>query len=47
MSDIVDSNPCLDCDCYDPDFGCTMPSLDRYYACPLYADVYSDDLEVV
>ena len=29
-------NPCLDCDCYDPDLGgCTMPSIDRSYACPL------------
>lgn len=28
-------NPCHDCDCYDPDIGCTMSSLDRSYACPL------------
>lgn len=27
-------NECLDCDCYDGDFGCTMPSIDRSYACP-------------
>ena len=25
---------CLDCDCYDPDRGCTMPSIDRPYCCP-------------
>ena len=28
-------NPCLDCDCYDPDMGCSMPTVDRSYACPL------------
>lgn len=26
---------CLRCDCYDPDMGCTMPSVDKWYACPL------------
>ena len=26
---------CLRCTCYDADFGCTMPSIDRSYACPL------------
>lgn len=31
-------NECLYCDCYDEDFGCTMPSIDKSYACPLYAD---------
>lgn len=26
---------CSDCDCYDSDYGqCTMPSIDRSYACP-------------
>lgn len=25
---------CFACDCYDPDLGCTMPSIDRSYACP-------------
>lgn len=44
MSGSVNSNPCLYCDCYDPDLGCTMSPLDRYYACPLYDDVDSDDL---
>lgn len=29
------SDPCLDCDCNDPDMGCTMPGVDRSYACPL------------
>lgn len=28
-------DPCVFCDCYDPDRGCTMPSLDMSYACPL------------
>lgn len=28
-------NPCYGCGCYDPDYeGCTMPSVDRGYACP-------------
>ena len=31
-------NECLNCDCYDEDFGCTMPHADKWYACPLYAD---------
>lgn len=36
-------NPCLDCDCYDPDMGCTMPSLDLDYACSLHCDEVIDD----
>ena len=30
-------NPCscYKCDCYDEDLGCTMPSIDRIYACVL------------
>lgn len=44
-------NPCWGCGCYDEDMGCTMPSLDRCYACPLenenekwqiYVSVYRD-----
>lgn len=31
-------NKCLYCDCYDEDFGCTMPSMDKWYACPLEAN---------
>ena len=30
----VEKNLCLDCDCYDSDFGCTMSSIDKSYACP-------------
>ena len=26
---------CLRCTCYDADYGCTMPSIDRSYACSL------------
>lgn len=29
---------CFDCDCYDSDFGCTMPSIDLSYACSLSSD---------
>ena len=29
-----ETNPCLGCDAYDEDLGCTMPSIDRSYACP-------------
>ena len=28
-------NPCFNCDCYDPDMGCTMPAVDKSYACSL------------
>ena len=31
----MNKNPCLGCDCYDPDMGCTMPGMDKWYACPL------------
>ena len=30
-------NECLGCDYYDEDVGCTMPSIDKWYACPLCA----------
>lgn len=29
-----EKNKCLACDCYDEDFGCTMPSIHKFYACP-------------
>lgn len=38
MSIQKEKNPCLSCGCYDPDMGCTMPSVDRCYACPQEAD---------
>lgn len=30
-------NPCFDCGCgwYDSDLGCTCPSLEKWYQCPL------------
>lgn len=31
-----EKNPCLGCGCYDSDVGCTMPSHDKWYACPIY-----------
>ena len=33
-----ETNPCFGCGCYDPDMGCTMPSVDKCYACPLESD---------
>ena len=26
--------PCLNCDCHDPDMGCTMPSIDKSLRLP-------------
>lgn len=34
---------CLTCDCYDPDRGCTMPSADKWYACPLEPEPTAED----
>lgn len=34
---------CARCTCYDEDFGCTMPSIDMDYACPLHAKEYEDE----
>lgn len=33
-----ETNPCFGCGCYDSDMGCTMPSIDKSYACPLKTD---------
>lgn len=33
-----ETNPCFGCGCYDADYGCSMPSIDKIYACPLEAD---------
>ena len=38
-------NECLGCDYYDEDVGCTMPSVDKCYACPLY--VFEDELKEI
>lgn len=37
---------CANCDCNDPDVGCTMPSIDRSYACPLNTDSEEDKFTV-
>ena len=34
----MNSNPCLGCGFNDPDFGCTCPSNEMWYACPLSPD---------
>lgn len=31
-------NECLTCGCWDSDLGCTMPSIDMWYACPIEAE---------
>lgn len=28
-------NECFTCGCYYEDYGCTMPSCDKWYACPI------------
>ena len=38
-----DINPCLNCDCYDLDMGCTMPSIDLDYACSIEDSNQMDD----
>lgn len=38
MKKKVEANPCLGHDCYDPDLGCTIPSIDHWFACPLMPD---------
>lgn len=39
------TNPCLGHGCYDPDLGCTIPSIDRWYACPLIPEPGPEDFE--
>ena len=34
----MSKNYCLGCDCNDPGMGCTMPSIDKWYACPIEAE---------
>ncbi len=40
-----DLNPCLaiNCGCYDSDMGCTMPSIDKSYACSLEPELTEED----
>lgn len=39
----MNSNPCLGCGFYDCDFGCTCPSMDKWYACPLEPEPSPED----
>lgn len=47
----MNKNPCLGCGAYDPDMGCEMPSIDKWYACPLEPEpeigefIMKEDLE--
>lgn len=41
----ITKNPCLGYDCYDPDTGCMIPGIDRWYACPLQPDPRPEDFE--
>lgn len=36
---------CLTCDFYDPDFECTCPSHEMWYACPLSPEPTREDFE--
>lgn len=36
-------NPCLRCGCYDEDMGCTCPSIDFWYVCPLEPEPSFED----
>lgn len=32
-------NRCINCGCWDPDYEtCTMPSTDKWYACPIESE---------
>lgn len=37
-----EKNPCLGYDCYDPDMGCTMSSIDISYACPFEKNITTE-----
>lgn len=37
------SKRCLMCDFYDPDYDCTCPSGEMWYACPLSPDPSPED----
>ncbi len=38
---------CLFCGCYDSDLGCTCPSVDKFYACPLEPELTEVDFEMI
>lgn len=33
------NDPCKTCGAYDADFGCTMPSTEMWYACPIESEL--------
>ena len=35
-------NECINCGCYDSDTGCSMPSMDRSYACPIEKERFDE-----
>lgn len=35
-------NRCLDCDCWDSDMGCMMPTFDKSYACPIEKERFDE-----
>lgn len=40
----LNENPCVDCGFYDSDMGgCTCPSVDKWYACPLEPEPSLED----
>lgn len=38
---------CLFCGLYDSDLGCTCPSVDKFYACPLEPELTEEDFKVI
>ncbi len=38
---------CIFCGCYDPDLGCTCPSVDKFYACPLEPELTEEDFKSI
>lgn len=45
MKKKVEANPCLGHGCYDPDLGCTITGIDRWFACPLMPDPGPENFE--
>jgi len=39
----MNKNPCVGCGCYDEDMGCTCPSVDIWYVCPLEPEPTDED----
>ncbi len=43
----MNNNECLRCDAYDSDYGCTMCSLDKWYACPIESEKTENKKELL